>query len=317
MAVLVEPGRPSLAREMLGAAARLGVEVDGSVIALIVRAAVDPGSAGSWGADEVLLLDGPGVEEDVASTVSTWAVTARPWAILAPGTMWGREVASRVAARLRAGLTGDVVELTVERERLVGWKPAFGGLLVAGITAASAIQMVTLRPGAVPLMSPRLDGQPPVRTLPLEPGAGRVRILDSGRDDRLDDLVRAPVVVGVGTGVPPEEYGLLDAVLQALDAELGATRKVTDRGWLPRSRQIGITGRSIAPRLYVALGLSGNPNHLLGVRSAGTILAVNIDPAAPIFSTADVGMVADWRCAVPALVDELAGRAGLSAGIGP
>ncbi len=113
-------------------------------------------------------------------------------------------------------------------------------------------------------------------------------------------------MVGVGQGVAPEEYPLLDPLRDLLGAELAATRKVTDRGWLPRARQIGITGRSIAPRLYVVFGASGKFNHMVGVRAARTVLAVNSDPDALVFQAADVGIVGDWREVVPLLVAEIA-----------
>jgi electron transfer flavoprotein alpha subunit len=109
--------------------------------------------------------------------------------------------------------------------------------------------------------------------------------------------------------VLPEEYEQLTPLAALLGAELGATRKVTDRGWAPRSRQVGITGRSIAPRLYVALGLSGKFNHVVGVRAAGTILAVNSDPDAPVFAHCDIGIVGDWHEVVPLLQDALRNRA--------
>jgi electron transfer flavoprotein alpha subunit len=126
------------------------------------------------------------------------------------------------------------------------------------------------------------------------------------RDDDLDILADAHTVIGVGTGVAPDEYEMLEPLRSLLDAELGATRKVTDKGWLPRSRQIGITGRAIAPRLFVSIGASGKFNHAIGVRAAGTVLAINPDPDAPIFDHADIGIVADWRAALPLLVDQLA-----------
>jgi electron transfer flavoprotein alpha subunit len=135
-----------------------------------------------------------------------------------------------------------------------------------------------------------------------------VRVLGWARDDDTTTLAEAAVVVGVGGGIVPDEYGQLESLLDILGAELGATRKVTDRGWQPHARQIGITGRSIAPNLYVALALSGKFNHMVGVRSAGTILAVNPEPEAPVFAAADVGITADWRDAVPALVAELRAR---------
>jgi electron transfer flavoprotein alpha subunit len=136
-------------------------------------------------------------------------------------------------------------------------------------------------------------------------GRKRVHVLARTRDDDLDILAEARVVIGVGTGVPPEAYDELDALKTKLGAELGATRKVTDQGWLPRSRQIGITGRSIAPRLFVSIGASGKFNHAIGIRAAHTVLAINADPDAPIFEHADVGIVGDWREVVPRLVAAL------------
>ena len=105
-------------------------------------------------------------------------------------------------------------------------------------------------------------------------------------------------------GVPGDELAALDGLTGALGAELAATRKVTDQGWLPRARQVGITGRSIGPRLYIALGLSGKFNHSVGIRRSGTVLAVNNDPEAMIFGLADIGIVGDWREVAPLLADE-------------
>jgi electron transfer flavoprotein alpha subunit len=135
-----------------------------------------------------------------------------------------------------------------------------------------------------------------------------VRILGGRRNDDVETLARAQIVIGVGTGVAPEEYEALSPLAALLGAELAATRKVTDRGWAPRARQVGITGRSIAPRLYVALALSGKFNHMVGVRAAGTILAVNADRSAPVFEHCDVGIVGDWHEVVPLLQGALAGR---------
>jgi electron transfer flavoprotein alpha subunit len=164
--------------------------------------------------------------------------------------------------------------------------------------------MVTVRPGVLPLPPPRPERAVPVltRTIGLR---GRVRVLADTRDDDVETLARAPVVIGVGTGVTPEEYEELSPLAAVLGAELAATRKVTDKGWAPRARQVGITGRSIAPRLYVAVGLSGKFNHMVGVRAAGTILAINADRDAPVFEHCDVGIVGDWHQVVPLLQEAL------------
>ncbi len=305
--VVLEPDRAHSARELLGAAAGLAHELGGRVAAITLEA---PRSAvlGSWGADEVVAVEGDLVEEDVARVVAEWAGDPATWAILVPGTAWGREVAARAAARLGAGLTGDAVGLEIGHDedagRLVAWKPAFGGQLVAAILTTSPIQMATVRAGVLSSLAPR-SHTASVRTITTRP-RGRVRVLARTRDDDLDVLAEARAVVGVGQGVAPETYPLLDPLLEVLGAHLGATRKVTDQGWLPRARQIGITGRTIAPRLYVAIGTSGKFNHMVGVRASGTVLAINPDPDALVFQVADIGIVGNWTEVIPSLVDELA-----------
>jgi electron transfer flavoprotein alpha subunit len=170
--------------------------------------------------------------------------------------------------------------------------------------------MVTVRVGVLPPRLPRDESSPALTTLAATPRE-RVRVLARTRDDDLDTLATAHAVVGVGRGVDPSEYDDLAPLMETLHAELGATRKVTDAGWLPRARQIGITGRSIAPRLFVSIGASGKFNHMVGVRAAGTVLAINPDPDALVFGVADVGIVADWHDAVPLLVAALHERTGV------
>jgi electron transfer flavoprotein alpha subunit len=304
VAVVAEPDRAHSTRELLGAAARLAAQINGRVVAITIEAA-KPAVLATWGADEIVALDAHNVEEDVAQTVAAWAATAAPWAIITGSTAWGREVASRVAARLDAGLTGDAVDLEVSDGRLVAWKPAFGGQLVAAIGARSPIQMATVRAGMITAAMPRVVALEPAVTQLSTTSRGRVRVLARTRDDDLDALADADVVIGIGRGVAPDEYHALEPLRELLGAELGATRKVTDEGSLPRARQIGITGRSIAPRLFVSVGASGKFNHTVGLRAARTVLAINNDPNALIFQAADVGIVADWRTALPLVVDEL------------
>ncbi len=304
IAAVLEPGRVRMARELLGEAARLAQRVGGGVVAFGGELP-DATELASWGADAVVSLSGPEVEEDVAAALAGWCRRTSPWAVLAPGTLWGREVASRVAARLRAGLTGDAVGFGVERGRLVAWKPAFGGRIVAAITARSPLQLATVRPGVLPLRSPR-RADPPEDIETLEASArGRVDVVSVERDDDVEALLSARAVVAVGTGVDPEEYGELEPLLTVLGAELAGTRKVTDKGWLPRARQVGITGHSVDPAIYVAVGIAGKFNHMVGSRSAGTIVAINSDREAPVFEWADIGIVADWHEVVPLLAKAL------------
>ena len=298
IAVLVEPGRPQVARELLGAARSLGTET-GALVHALCPGDDEVSTMGDGGADLTVRLAGSRVAEDVADAVVAYVRQSDPWALLAPSTAFGREVAGRAAAATGCGLVGDAVALSERDGILVAAKPAFAGALVADITSRSATQLVTVRPGVLPAPSPRRR-EASVVVRPVET-RGRVRLLDERRDDDVETLARADVVIGVGAAVKPEEFELLSPLAARLGAELAATRKVTDRGWAPRARQVGLTGRSIGPRLYIALGLSGKFNHMVGVRAAGTILAVNTDPDAPVFSHCDLGIVADWHEVVPLL----------------
>lgn len=319
IAVIAEPDRPRLTAEMLGEAAALAAPMGGRVVALTNGALTNgalPGAGtaqsglASQGADEIVQVmpSGPKVAagaaeplaaEDLAVALGDWTAGTTPWAVLAPSTAWGREVASRIAARTGSGLTGDSIGFEVEGDRLVSWKPAFGGRIVVAVTSSTPVQMATVRPGTLPDRSPR-TASAQVTLLRVTP-RGRVRVLSRGRDDDLDRLAGARAVVGVGQAVRPDEYADLSPLLGALGAEMGATRKVTDAGWLPRSRQIGITGRSVAPGLFVSIGARGTFNHMVGVRAAGTVLAINHDPDAPVLDAADYSIVGDWHVVVPLL----------------
>ncbi|MFM8303173.1 MAG: FAD-binding protein [Actinomycetota bacterium] len=310
--VVVEPDRPHDTRELLGTAARLAAGIDGHAVAIRMTDD-DDDRLGRWGADAIVAVTGASEEEDVAAAVAVWAGARAPWAVLVPSTAWGREVAGRVAASLGAGLTGDAVDLEVHDGRLLAWKPAFGGQLVAAIHAESPTQMVTVRVGVLPTLAPRPAASPTVESRGIT-GTSRVCVLSRTRDDDLDVLAEATAVIGVGRGVDPADYPALEPLCAALGAVLGATRKVTDQGWLPRARQIGITGRSIAPRVFVSVGSSGKFNHMVGVRNAGTVLAINPDPAAPVFAAADVGIVGRWQEVVPLLVPALVAARGARPG---
>ena len=312
IAVLVELGRDRVTRELLGAAAELAAEIGGWVAALGPSLDDADEDLGPWGADEQIDISGGDssaslVEEDLAAAMAGWATETQPWAVLAPGTAWGREVASRMAATLGAGLTGDAVGLKVDDAgKLIAMKPAFGGWLVAEILCASPIQMATVRPGVLPFPRPNPDRPPALQSSLDSPGHSRLEIIRRYRDDDSDELANASVVIGVGQGVDPADYPKLEKHQAAIGAALCATRKVTDYGWMPRARQVGITGHSISPRLYFAIGMSGKFNHTVGVRNAGTVVGINPDPDAPLWEIVDIGFVGDWAEVFDALIPRLA-----------
>lgn len=308
VAAVVEPGREAAGRDLIVAAARLATRIGGYAAAVSFGAATHGVGHGwgRWGAGRSVEVRNALTAEDAAAGLTAWAFDARPWAILAPSTCWGREVAGRTAVTLDAGLTGDAIALEVDpHDRLVAMKSAFGGAWTVPITCDSAVQMATVRAGVLdPASSRPVFDEPRVAHIGVAPRR-RVEVLARTRDDDLDVLAGARRVVGIGRGVDPAEYPDLEPLTEVLGAELAATRKVTDAGWLPRARQLGITGRSIAPDLHVAIGTSGRFNHAIGYARAATVLAIDIDESAPLFDGADIGIVGDWREVLPILVPAL------------
>jgi len=302
--VVGEPGRARTTAELLGAAAGLAESIGGRAV-LTIDAVEDWEAVSGQGADQVIRhADVTGAAE-VARMLASHFTKTPPWAVLAPSTAWGREVAARLAARLGAGLTGDAVGLEVRDARLVALKPAFGGRLVAEITCTSSTQLATVRAGVLPVARPRPIGPFGADRLVPPGDEPLVRVLERWRDDDSDLLATAPVVVSIGQGVDPTDLSEIRRLAELLGAELCATRKVTDAGWLPRARQVGITGHAIAPRLCIAIGTSGKFNHTVGLQGAGTVVGINPDPDCELWDWCDVGMVADWRDAFEPLVERL------------
>jgi electron transfer flavoprotein alpha subunit len=268
------------------------------------------------GADDVLVCDDP-LLDDYSTDTFAWVVAEairerRPSVVLVPSTLRGRDFTPRVAARLGLGLTGDAIDLSLDpRARLVQWKPAFGGNVVAPVTSSTRPEMATVRPGMFHPLAPSENHRATVSDIRIRE-APAIRTLVTGRhvDPSFEsaaalDEARTAIGIGIGLG-GPENIPRLEPLIAALgDAAIGITRDVADAGWLPRQHQVGLTGRAISPRLYVAVGIKGAFEHMVGVRKAGTIVAVNKDPKAQIFAHADFGLVADWAVAVPALADAI------------
>ncbi len=303
---------PGIGAELLGEAAELAAWISGTVTAVtnMVDESVWAGLAAA-GADRLLVIPEAAEPSEQAEALAAAAAERLPWALLVEGTRSGRVVASVVAARCGWGLTGDAVGLEVGPDgRLVAWKPAFGGRLQAPILSRSPVQMATIRPGVLAARPPR-QNPPRLKAQMLDaPAPSRLRTVSVERDD--DDsgeLRRARTVVAVGVGVEPDGYPVIDELRTALgDAALGATRRVTDQGWVPRGRQIGVTGHAVSPRLLVAVGSSGRFNHTVGIRNAGVLMAVNSNPEAEIFDQVDVGLIGEWQTIVPELTAELNNR---------
>jgi electron transfer flavoprotein alpha subunit len=235
--------------------------------------------------------------------------TTAPTLVLAAHTYQARDFMPSLATRCQRGLVSDCVAIQAEGDGFRLTRPVFQARLQADVRAAGAApQFATLQAGAV-----RADtlqkGTATVTTQPaaLDPSAVRQRPEPPFKETRQAvDLTAAERIVSVGRGIKgPEHLELIKELAEALGAELAASRPICDNGWLPMDRQIGSSGQTVAPKLYLALGISGAIQHVVGMKGAKTIVAVNKDPEAPIFELADYGIAGDLFDVVPALIAEL------------
>jgi electron transfer flavoprotein alpha subunit len=306
----------SATRELLGKSVELADHLQGDVVGVLIGANHDDYATelAAYGADRVLRLEGPQLShyspEGYANALARAVQEFQPYAVLIPATDRGRDFAPRVAARLQLGLTGDAIGLEIDaQDRLVQLKPAFGGNIVAPILSKTFPQMATVRPGMLQAMQPDWSRQPTVQGLEL-PDVGSIRTKTVHATQEVDasatSLEDADIVVGVGTGLGRREnLKLVRELADVLGAAIAATRRVTDANWLPRQHQVGLTGKAIAPKLYLALGIRGVMNHTIGIQRAQTIVAINNDPEAPIFQVANYGIVGDCLHIIPALTQVL------------
>ncbi|MEV0810143.1 FAD-binding protein [Micromonospora sp. NPDC050200] len=296
--VLADPYHDELTAELLGAAVDIG-----GTVRLLCGPGGDRLTLAASGADEIWRW--PARDPGPAAVAAALTREPPPALLLASATAWGRTVAGRYAAAVGAGLIADATSVARAGKTTVA--------SVAGgeVRCDTEPTVVTVGPGVLPMRTPRRAVAVGERLWDVRPHPGDVAVRGYRKVDDYAALTRASTVVCVGLGVDNPNDPAIRALLRLLDAELAATRKLTDMGMLPRSRQVGVTGRGVRPQLYVAVGVSGKPHHIAAVAGAGTILAINSDPAAPIFAAADVGIVAPWREAVPALVSALVhGRTG-------
>ena len=311
------PRRVSL--ELLGKGRELAGKLGGRNVALLLGH--DLGGAAReavrYGAERVVIVDDERLRdyhpETFAAALRTVVERERPHALLIPSTAQGRDYGPRVAGELELGMTGDCVDLGIDKAgRLIQYKPAFGGNIVSVIMGATTPQLATVRPGMFAPVEPRDDAEAELSELSAgdlpEPQTSLVA-REHGRETAAYELDAASVCVCVGKGVGgPEAIPEVEALAARLGGVVAASRDVADAGWLPKNRQVGLTGRAIAPRLMVEVGVRGAFEHMVGSVRAGVIAALNANERAPIFEHADVGVVGDWRETLPRLVDALEGR---------
>jgi electron transfer flavoprotein alpha subunit len=301
----------SVSREALGEASRLS-SAFGSEVVGICPAASDPGlhALGDAGADRLLLAtherfglyDAPGYTRAVEQAIEA----VKPEVVLFSASAMGKDLAPRIAARLDVGLASDCTALSVANGKLHARRPVYAGKAVQEVAFVKAPAMATLRPKVfAPVTGAGRAGAVAPLALDYDPTTSRARVLEvAAASVGKIDLTESEIIVSGGRGLKgPENFNLVEELAAALGATVGASRAVVDAGWRPHHDQVGQTGKTVAPKLYVAVGISGAIQHLAGMSSSRCIVAINKDPDAPIFKVADYGLVGDLFEVVPALTE--------------
>lgn len=303
--------------ELLNPGKELAGQQGGKVTAIIIGKDSDKAieQAGTYGAEQIIVVDG----DEYAHYNTDAYVNAMehlikkygPTTLLIGATSYGRDLGPRLSCRLKSGLTADCTSLAVNEEGIMEWtRPAFGGNLMATIICPDGRpQIGTVRPGVFKKAAP-VNGTPEIirEDYHVAEEDIRTKLLEIIHEaaEEIVDLEGAEIIVSGGRGVGgPEGFEPIRELAKALGATVGSSRAAVDAGWIPYAHQVGQTGKTVAPKLYIACGISGAIQHLAGMSGSDYIVAINKDPEAPIFEVANYGIVGDLFEVVPALTAEV------------
>ena len=299
-----------VSRELLTAARHLG----GRVTAILVGPGASSLAASMAGADAALAVDGPGLGEyspdGWARAIAKLAGERTPDIILGSSSARGRDLTPRIAAILGVAIASDAVELSAAEGALEAVRPIYAGKALARVRVTTSPRMATVRPNSFPAAEGGDD--PAVES--IDPGsieAGARVVKTEYSSGERPDVAEADIIVSGGRGMGgPEHFHILESLADTLGAAVGASRAAVDAGWRPHADQVGQTGKTVSPSLYIACGISGAVQHLAGMKTAKVIVAINKDSDAPIFSVADYGIVGDVFDVVPALTEAIRAHRG-------
>jgi electron transfer flavoprotein alpha subunit len=275
-------------------------------------AAID--KLGQYGAEKVYVAESDDIAGYLvapkAEVIAQLVQEKNPAAVLFASTAEGKEVAARVAVKTGSGLLTDAVDLDADG---TATQSVFGGGINVRSKVSVGTSLVTLRPNSTPPVEQAGAAAVEQVQVSLSDAAKGARIVESVVENKggRPALGDASIVVSGGRGVgSPENFAIIEALADSLGAAVGASRAATDAGWYPHQAQVGQTGQTVSPQLYIAVGISGAIQHRAGMQTSKTIVAINKDPEAPIFELADFGLVGDLNTVVPALTEEIQKRKG-------
>ncbi|NQV14105.1 electron transfer flavoprotein subunit alpha/FixB family protein [bacterium] len=299
----------SYALEAISTGRRLADAAGGSLSVCLIGSGVAALTAtiASYGADKIISADSadlaiysPG---DYANILADTLTASSAAVVLLSSSAMGRELGALLAAKADASLLSDVVEVSWDTDHLLVKRPVYAGKAYLKIAARRTPVLVTLRPNVFPASEKPGSGTVENISFTSSAADGRATVTDTAhKESTRPELTEASIIVSGGRGMGgPENYNIIEALADTLEAAVGASRAAVDAGWRPHADQVGQTGKTVSPNLYIACGISGAIQHLAGMNSSKCIVAVNTDPEAPIFKIADYGIIADLFEVVPAL----------------
>jgi electron transfer flavoprotein alpha subunit len=291
--------------EALTAARSLGADIQavvlGSGIEGIATQLAQYGAAKIMVADDAALTD---YTVDAYTQVLAGIIgQLNPTVVMLGATTQGKELAGRLSARLDAGLATDCLAIKMDDGQVTATRPMYGGKVLADVALSGTPVIVALRPNTI--AAEAAPAEAAVEKVSVDVGAVRTRVIGKQLESGKVDLTEAEIIVSGGRGMGGPDYSVIETLAEVLGAAVGASRSAVDEGWRPVSDQVGQTGKTVSPNLYVACGISGAIQHLAGMSSSKLIVAINKDPEAPIFSKADYGIVGDLFEVIPALTEAI------------
>ena len=308
--VFLEHHAGELQKDSLGVLSK-AAQLDDEVVAVIAGSGVESlaEQAGTFGASKVYVADDPALEaplpqprvDVVAQLISDQAIQT----VLFAATVLTADVAAGVAARLDAGLNWDLVDLAQEDGRLVGKRPALGDTVYVDVGWKTEPRLALIRTGTFDPVGTGGSAEIERVDLALEDFSTQATMVEQAHEESEGPSIEdADVIVAGGRGLGgPENFALVEELAKALGGAVAATRAVVDAGWYPYAAQVGQTGKTVSPRLYIAVGISGAIQHKVGMQGSNVVVAINKDPNAPIFEYADLGVVGDLHEIVPKLTE--------------